>query len=47
MFTLDVEETLGNLLTQEDTDHDTQITIDDTGPKVGEGSVSSQCSSRR
>ncbi|KAI9780669.1 MAG: alpha,alpha-trehalase nth1 [Geoglossum umbratile] len=33
-FLIDVETTLKNLLEQEDTDHNMQITIDDYGPKV-------------
>lgn len=33
-FVIHVETTLRELLAHEDTDHDTQITIDDHGPKV-------------
>lgn len=33
-FLVNVHETIDSLLQQEDTSHDTQITVDDHGPKV-------------
>jgi alpha,alpha-trehalase len=35
-FLVEVESSLEALLDQEDTDQNNQITIDDTGPKVGQ-----------
>ena len=34
-FLIHVDQTLGELLSREDTDENWQITIDDLGPKVG------------